>query len=196
MTTQDKLADALRAIRDHARDGFPSAAWIASTADFALAEHDAQPAPAPVQVDGAGELPWNAPQLRDWSIVGMNHYSINGQRRLFVSMAKDGQCIKAEGADENSVFQELAAIAALRQPAGWRPIETAPKDGTWVLIRGQNAVRRPMVPIVAAFRPPGCLHIGWVDSGSFRHVDQFAIEWAPLPPRTALASQQESRNAD
>lgn len=63
----------------------------------------------------------------------------------------------------------------------WQPIETAPKDGSWVLLRGINAVGRSMIPVVAAFRPAGCLHVGWVDSGSFKHVDDLAVDWHPLP---------------
>ena len=51
MSTNDKLEDALRAIRDTARcEGLKlSAAWVASTADEALANHAASLAAPPAQ---------------------------------------------------------------------------------------------------------------------------------------------------
>lgn len=56
-------------------------------------------------------LPWQQPCLRNWSIVGMNHYRQNGKRHLFVSMARDGRCITAEGVDEARVWDDLAEQA-------------------------------------------------------------------------------------
>lgn len=56
-------------------------------------------------------LPWNSEALREWSIVGMNHYLMGGERRLYVAMVKDGRCIKAEGADEGAVFETLEVQA-------------------------------------------------------------------------------------
>lgn len=68
------------------------------------------------------------------------------------------------------------------QSAGWRTMESAPKDKTWILLRGRNAANRPMVPVVAAWRPFGASSdCGWVDSGSFKPVDNLAIEWHALP---------------
>lgn len=64
----------------------------------------------------------------------------------------------------------------------WKNAESAPKDGTWVLLRGRNSAGQPMVPIVAAFNPPGSVkHFGWVDVGSFKPVDEAAVEWTDLP---------------
>lgn len=51
--------------------------------------------------------PWLMKPLDQWSIVGMNHYHINGERRLFVSMAKDGRCIKQEGPDDDYLWNRL-----------------------------------------------------------------------------------------
>lgn len=42
----------------------------------------------------------------------------------------------------------------------WEPIETAPKDGTWIL-----AVARGFVPAVAKWEP------GWRKGGSFEFVE-------------------------
>jgi hypothetical protein len=52
-------------------------------------------------------LPWLSPPLSDWSIVGMNHYHVDGERMLFVSMAKDGRCIVEEGPDDNHLWNRL-----------------------------------------------------------------------------------------
>lgn len=47
--------------------------------------------------------PWKIKPLDEWSIVGMNHYHIDGQRRLFVAMTKDGHCVTEEGADDEYI---------------------------------------------------------------------------------------------
>ena len=60
-----------------------------------------------------GELPWRHPDLNDWSIVGMNHYRQSDTRRLFVSMEKDGRCIKVEGLDTPMLWEELRAKACI-----------------------------------------------------------------------------------
>lgn len=54
-------------------------------------------------------MPWDRVELRGWSIVGMNHYYVNGERRLFCAMTNSaGRCIKAEDCDEVEVFKSLA----------------------------------------------------------------------------------------
>ena len=52
-------------------------------------------------------LPWLQDELKDWAIVGMNHYFLGGEKHLFVAMVKGGKCIKAESTDENEVFKDL-----------------------------------------------------------------------------------------
>lgn len=54
-----------------------------------------------------GGFPWQSHRLDDWSIVGMNHYRQDGERRLFVSMERGGRCIKAEGPDDGRLWAEL-----------------------------------------------------------------------------------------
>lgn len=56
-------------------------------------------------------VPWESRKLREWSIVGMNHYHVKGERYLFVAMAKENRMIKAEGTCAKSVFNCLEAQA-------------------------------------------------------------------------------------
>lgn len=56
-------------------------------------------------------MPWQRAELAGWSIVGMNHYHQGGQKHLFVSMARNGRCITAEGADATRVWDDLATKA-------------------------------------------------------------------------------------
>lgn len=51
--------------------------------------------------------PWHDLLLSEWSIVGMNHYHINGERFLFVALCKDGYCIKEEGRDDKYLWNRL-----------------------------------------------------------------------------------------
>lgn len=53
------------------------------------------------------EFPWMQKPLNEWSIIGMNHYFMGGERLLFVAMAKDGRCIKAEGTDDKYLWNRL-----------------------------------------------------------------------------------------
>ena len=51
--------------------------------------------------------PWLQAPLDQWSIVGMNHYHVAGERRLFVAMVRDGRCIKEEGTDDQYLWNRL-----------------------------------------------------------------------------------------
>ena len=54
-------------------------------------------------------MPWNTSAFEGWSIVGMNHYGQGTLRYLFVAMTgPEGMYVKAEGPDEDQVFEELA----------------------------------------------------------------------------------------
>ncbi|TVR06655.1 MAG: hypothetical protein EA385_15165 [Salinarimonadaceae bacterium] len=69
----------------------------------------------------------------------------------------------------------------------WQPMAAAPKDGTWILLRGRNDVGHPMIPVVVAWCPPGIgsRGVGWFDTASFRLMDSLAAtpgaDWASLP---------------
>jgi hypothetical protein len=56
--------------------------------------------------------PWNSNILKNWNIVGMNHYFRAGIRHLFVAMTQDRKCIQAEGQDEKEVFDKLEIQAS------------------------------------------------------------------------------------
>lgn len=60
-------------------------------------------------------LPWKSGILKNWNIVGMNHYHQNGSRRIFVSMEREGRCIKAEGPDAAPIWYELARKAKMSE---------------------------------------------------------------------------------
>jgi len=65
--------------------------------------------------------PWKLKPLDEWSIVGMNHYHVNGEQRLFVAMTKGGRCITEEGADDEYLWNRLwhkAAASLQPQPLG------------------------------------------------------------------------------
>ena len=50
---------------------------------------------------------WQQTPLNDWSICGMNHYHVAGEKFLFVSMVKDGICITEEGKDDEYLWNRL-----------------------------------------------------------------------------------------
>ena len=57
------------------------------------------------------KFPWLFPPLDKWSLVGMNHYTTNGHRQLFVVMMNGNRCIKAEGNDDEYLWSELISQA-------------------------------------------------------------------------------------
>jgi hypothetical protein len=58
------------------------------------------------------KAPWLRHELKAWSIVGMNHYHVGGERRLYVSMTWQRRiCITAEGPDGPEVWDDLARQA-------------------------------------------------------------------------------------
>lgn len=65
--------------------------------------------------------PWKMKPLDEWSIVGMNHYHVDGQKRLFVAMTKGGRCIVEEGADDQYLWNRLCHKAWDSEKAQQRP---------------------------------------------------------------------------
>lgn len=59
------------------------------------------------------KFPWNYHPLDEWSIVGMNHYHVDGVRHLFVAMSKGSRIIKAESSQEMDVFDSLMKQARI-----------------------------------------------------------------------------------
>jgi hypothetical protein len=51
--------------------------------------------------------PWQYGILNEWSICGMNHYHIKGEKFLFVSMVKGNKCITEEGKDDQYLWNRL-----------------------------------------------------------------------------------------
>ena len=51
--------------------------------------------------------PWQLPPLDSWAICGMNHYNSDGEKRLFISMTKNGRCITVEGKDDRFLWETL-----------------------------------------------------------------------------------------
>lgn len=57
-------------------------------------------------------LPWKRAELVDWSICGMNHYFIRGEKYLLVSMVNTGVCISVEGKDDEVLWERLVHAAS------------------------------------------------------------------------------------
>ena len=73
---------------------------------------------------------------------------------------------------------------------GWQPIETAPRDGTWVLLKGGTidtegyaaSATGTLPPMVAArWDEWGAWFYGWSE-GWWRCHYENPTHWLPLPP--------------
>ena len=60
------------------------------------------------------KYPWEDWPLSEWCICGMNHYHQDGEKRLFVSLVKDGMCITQEGLDNKTIWDKLELKAVNR----------------------------------------------------------------------------------
>lgn len=69
----------------------------------------------------------------------------------------------------------------------WQPIDTAPKDGSWILLTGGKDAQgwdhdEPQPPMVVAqwASYAECWQFAWYDSGYYGEYDQ-PTHWLPLP---------------
>lgn len=82
--------------------------------------------------------------------------------------------------------------------SGWQSIESAPKDGTWILLRGRNSLNYPMIPVVCAWRRGERGDMNWRDSAvgySMGHLVHDvplggAADWHALPGSAADAIER------
>ena len=61
----------------------------------------------------------------------------------------------------------------------WQPIETAPKDGTWILviIAGEHPDGYPYIPACAQWRDGG-----WFETNDTEPAEDWPLtHWMPLP---------------
>jgi len=52
-------------------------------------------------------LPYQSLLDNGWSIVGMNHYYVDGVRHLYCAIVKADTCIQVEGKNDLDVFSTL-----------------------------------------------------------------------------------------
>jgi len=80
--------------------------------------------------------------------------------------------------DENPGAPLVQELAALREERAWRPIESAPKDGTWILGVAAGAVKQCRWK-VGTMQPDGFWDAGdWIT---------YPTQWQPLPAAPGAA---------
>lgn len=87
-----------------------------------------------------------------------------------------------------------APVLETATQAGWQPIETAPKDGTPVMLFARHVRATASIRIVGWWNPViKC----WIDSVFSPNVPQRIIpsHWMPLPaaPESSVASKEEQK---
>lgn len=87
-------------------------------------------------------------------------------------------------------IQARAAIRAalLAVVSQWLPISEAPRDGTLIIVPGNDKFRVPIIWWGNLHFSNGC---GWVDSsGTDIHADRMPTLWQPLPTPPAPGGEQ------
>lgn len=72
-----------------------------------------------------------------------------------------------------------AEVRRLREQSQWQPIETAPKDGEWIIAVNESlrsVLSKNPVPFPARYVYDEGTYLGW-DDEPFR-----ATHWMPIPP--------------
>ena len=89
---------------------------------------------------------------------------------------------KTRGISNEFIF-DLMAIVAAAKDTGLRPIETAPKDGTFILLFGPSGyVNTPFRCVVACWDAEHRPNDPWVDYGGecFSASGEAPTHWMPL----------------
>lgn len=280
--TDNKLADALRILRAKPSGySLPEFEALELLHD-ALAEHDAQPAPAPVQVDarflcggarfklaagknGAEFSAFPAELAGQWialvDATDNRHmtaaqppapgetaaavrtltklgYTYHGSVLWKPPLGKPPVFDEPGDAPNESGFEQWyvenafdyernpigcrdcglmrkawhAALAALRQPVAWQPIETAPKNrklivgyhnklGNWRTVIGRYYETGTLESDDDDFSPDdGYAPEGWYEESesheTILRTDEPPTHWQPLPVGVPAIAHQESRNDD
>jgi len=79
----------------------------------------------------------------------------------------------------------IAAAQAVQASPGWQPIETAPKDGSWIVALG-------CYPHSGAPETVRWLEDEWGDGGGDGYSLRDPTHWMPLPPLSDLTNQKET----
>lgn len=109
--------------------------------------------------------------------TGLPHASAKDRQDAIEKMkAHESVCSANPLVRENAKLRAdlAAAKQALRDATEWRPIETAPRDGTWVFTRDKHD---PAQPIACRWRQD-CK--AWQDF--FGEVWASETHWLPIPP--------------
>lgn len=80
----------------------------------------------------------------------------------------------------------LDAEYLLRKHTEWQPIETAPKNGSWVLLRAPSGYTgRPYMVAVAHYEKDREPHTPWQmsETGTFEEYGCTPTHWMPLPDK-------------
>ena len=83
-----------------------------------------------------------------------------------------------------AALQLARALLALAAEREWRPIESAPRDGTWILIAGNSGYNTtPLRVSVARYYPEYRPHNPWQthSDDAFTDGGDLPIYWLPLP---------------
>lgn len=114
--------------------------------------------------------------------------------KAHLSMVPDGGITAIDKAGLTRLLDAAEANEALEAAQAWRPIETAPKDGTWVLVTwaenagssgddegSQPAVVAQWTTLCNGMTVKGHWQFAWFDGGYYGHIYQ-PTHWMPLPP--------------
>jgi len=74
------------------------------------------------------------------------------------------------------ISQALTALQTLRDKVGWQPIETAPRDGDWIIVvSGKNIIGDSDTPYLARWAQE------WSSFRNGLNNDTKPTHWMPLP---------------